>query len=165
MLGVFPIGCSEAERDSIVSQTKDDYHAVLKQWKVVEVRQKEIQIRAAMVTNGGCEETRSPSPSLSSISADSSAESSPSLSPRHISNATGQALNGGSAAQSPKRSHDSKVKSHDSKVKSHDSKVKSHDPEVQLGKSHLPLDAKGEWFVRELFNIDKDIPRCDREYW
>jgi uncharacterized protein YdaT len=151
ILGVFPVGCSESERESLVSQVKDDYQAVLKQWKVVEVRQKEIQIRAAMVTNGGCEETRSPSPSLSSISADSSAESSPSLSPRHISKATGQALNGGSAAQSPKRSHDSKVK--------------SHDPEVHVGKSHLHLDAKGEWFVRELFNIDKDIPRCDREYW
>ena len=148
---MFPVGCSEAERESLVSQAKEDYQAVLKQWKVVEVRQKEIQIRAAMVTNGGCEETRSPSPTLSSISADSSAESSPSLSPRHISNATGQALNGGSATQSPKRSHDSKVK--------------SHDPEIQLGKSHLQLDAKGEWFVRELFNIDKDIPRCDREYW
>ena len=158
VLGVFPIGCSEAERESIVSQAKEDYQAILKQWKVVEVRQKEIQIRAAMVTNGGCEETRSPSPTLSSISADSSAESSPSLSPRHISNATGQALNGGSATQSPKRSHDSKVKSHDSKMK-------SHDPETHLGKSHLQLDAKGEWFVRELFNIDKDIPRCDREYW
>ena len=158
VLGVFPVGCSEAERESIVSQAKEDYQAILKQWKVVEVRQKEIQIRAAMVTNGGCEETRSPSPTLSSISADSSAESSPSLSPRHISNATGQALNGGSATQSPKRSHDSKVKSHDSKMK-------SHDPETHLGKSHLQLDAKGEWFVRELFNIDKDIPRCDREYW
>ena len=158
VLGVFPVGCSEAERESIVSQVKEDYQAVLKQWKVVEVRQKEIQIHAAMVTNGGCEETRSPSPTLSSISADSSAESSPSLSPRHISNATGQALDGGSATHSPKRSHDSKVKSHDSKMK-------SHDPEVQLGKSHLQLDAKGEWFVRELFNIDKDIPRCDREYW
>lgn len=151
MLGVFPIGCSEAERDSILSRTREDYQALLKQWKVVEVRQKEIQIRAALVTNGGCEETRSPSPSLSSISADSSAESSPSLSPRHISNATGQAVNGGSATQSPKRSRDSRMK--------------SHDPEVHLGKPHLQLDAKGEWFVRELFNIDKDIPRCDREYW
>ena len=147
ILGVFPVGCSEAERESLASQAKDDYQAVLKQWKVVEVRQKEIQIRAAMVTNGGCEEARSPSPSLSSVSADSSAESSPSLSPRHVSNATGQPLNGGSTTHSPKRSHDSKVK--------------SHDPE----KSHFQLDAKGEWFVRELFNIDKDIPRCDREYW
>ena len=158
VLGVFPVGCSEAERESIVSQAKDDYQAVLKQWKVVEDRQKEIQIRAAMVTNGGCEETRSPSPTLSSISADSSAESSPSVSPRHISNATGQALNGGSDTQSPKRSHDSKVKSRDSPVK-------SHDPEIHVGKSHLQLDAKGEWFVRELFNIDKDIPRLDREFW
>ena len=150
VLGVFPIGCSDAERESLVSQIKEDYQAVLQQWKVVDLRQKEMQIRAALVTNG-CEETRSPSPTLSSISADSSAEPSPTPSPKHVSNATGQTLNRDNVTQSPKRSHDSRVK--------------SHDPEVQLGKPHLPLDAKGEWFVRELFNIDKDIPRCDREYW
>ena len=27
------------------------------------------------------------------------------------------------------------------------------------------LDAKGSLFIQELYNIDKDIPRCDRDYW
>lgn len=160
MLGVFPVGCSDGEKESILSQAKMDYQAVLQQWRLIEVRQKEIQIRAALVTNGCDEEIRSPSPSLSSVSAESSAGSSPSLSPKHISNATGQAVNGGtSGAPSPKRAHNPRVKSRDHGTK-------SRDPEEQLqDKPHLQLDAKGEWFVRELFNIDKDIPRCDREYW
>lgn len=149
LLGVFPVGCSESEEAAILSQATEDYQAVLKQWKVVEVRQKEIQIRAALVTNG-YEETRSPSPTLSSISAESSAEPSPTHSPS-VSSATGQPLTNDTVSTnvgSPRRSHDHKVKSHDTE-----------------DKSLLQLDAKGEWFVRELFNIDKDIPRCDREYW
>ena len=150
ILGVYPIGCSEEDRQAIMSQATEDYQAVLKQWKVVEARQKEIQIRAAFVTNG-FDERRSPSPSLSSISAESSAETSPTHSPS-VSNATGQTINGEIAPQvkgSPK--------------KSRNPKLKSHDPELET--SQLQLDAKGELFVRELFNIDKDIPRLDREYW
>ena len=39
-----------------------------------------------------------------------------------------------------------------------------HDPE-EMVISSLKLDAKGKVFVKELYNIDKDIPRCDRDYW
>ena len=146
---MLPVGCSEAERDAILTRVTEDYQVVLKKWKLVETRQKEIKIRAAMVTNG-YDETRSPSPTLSSISAESSVEVSPAHSPS-VSHATGQTINEDGASHgtsSPRRSHDNKLK--------------SHDPDMH---SHHQLDAKGEWFVRELFNIDKDIPRCDREYW
>ena len=27
------------------------------------------------------------------------------------------------------------------------------------------LDERGEKFLQDLYNIDKDIPRCDRDYW
>ncbi len=49
--------------------------------------------------------------------------------------------------------------------------------EDQDGSEHMPpiscdyiqpmesLDAKGEKFLEELYNIEKDIPRCDRDYW
>ena len=153
ILGVFPIGCSKGEREAILSQATADYQSLLKQWKAVESRQKEIQIRAAMVTNG-FEDVRSRSPSLSSVSAGSSVTSSPGHSPNPTSSthetnhATGQPIDD---SRSPKRSRDHKVK--------------SHDPEEQFEKTDLQLDAKGEWFVRELFNVDKDIPRLDREYW
>ena len=153
---MFPIGCSDREREAILSQAREDYQTVLKQWKVVESRQKEIQIRAAMVTNG-FEDVRSRSPSLSSVSAGSSVTSSPGHSPKPTSSthdtnhATGQPIDDSIAGSSP--------------VRSHDNKIKSHDPEEQFEKSHCQLDAKGEWFVRELFNVDKDIPRLDREYW
>ena len=156
LLGVFPVGCSEAEREAVLSQAEVDYCTVLKQWKVVETRQREIQIRAAMVTNG-FQESHSRSPSLSSISAGSSAPSSPDHTPNAISSthdvnhATGQTVEDSALTSSPK--------------KSHDNKIKSCDPEEQFDKSHHQLDAKGEWFVRELFNIDKDIPRLDRDYW
>ena len=152
LLGVFPVGCSGAEKEAILSQIREDYQTVLKQWKAVETRQKEIQIQAALVTNG-YEDTRSPSPTLSSISAASSAECSPIHSP-NISSATGQTI-----------SDDAALPNTGSPKKSHDHKLKSHDQGGSLNKSQLQLDAKGEWFVRELFNIDKDIPRCDREFW
>ena len=161
ILGVFPVGCSEEEKQSILSQAKEDYQIILKQWKVVETRQKEIRIRAAMVTNG-YEETRSPSPTLSSVSA-SSAETSPTRSPPSVSRATGQTI---SEDSSPHNGLSSPRRPIASPRRSHDNKLKSHDPETQVDKVHqTQLDAKGEWFIRELFNIDKDIPRCDREYW
>lgn len=152
LLGVYPVGCSGAEKEAILFQMTEEYQTVLKQWKAVEMRQKEIQIQAALVTNG-YEDTRSPSPTLSSISASSSLEPSPTHSP-NISSATGQTISDG--ALSPSTA---------SPKKSHDHKLKSHDQGEPLDKSQLQLDAKGEWFVRELFNIDKDIPRCDREFW
>ena len=152
LLGVFPVGCSGAEKEAILCQMTEDYQTVLKQWKAVEMRQKEIQIQAALVTNG-YEDTRSPSPTLSSISASSSVEPSPTHSP-NVSIATGQAI-----------SDDAVLPSTLSPKKSHDHKLKSHGQGETLDKSQLQLDAKGEWFVRELFNIDKDIPRCDREFW
>lgn len=39
-----------------------------------------------------------------------------------------------------------------------------HDPE-ELVMSSLKLDSRAKVFVKELYNIDKDIPRCDRDYW
>lgn len=38
------------------------------------------------------------------------------------------------------------------------------DPE-ELIMSSSKLDSRGKIFVKELYNIDKDIPRCDRDYW
>ncbi len=38
------------------------------------------------------------------------------------------------------------------------------DPE-ELVMSSRKLDSKGKIFIKELYNIDKDIPRCDRDYW
>ena len=40
--------------------------------------------------------------------------------------------------------------------------VMSHDP--ALVRRSPELDAKGRWFVDELVKINKDIPRCDRDY-
>lgn len=39
-----------------------------------------------------------------------------------------------------------------------------HDPE-ELVMSSRKLSSRAKVFVKELFNIDKDIPRCDRDYW
>lgn len=35
----------------------------------------------------------------------------------------------------------------------------------ELVMSSQKLDSQGKVFVKELINIDKDIPRCDRDYW
>ena len=40
----------------------------------------------------------------------------------------------------------------------------SHNPE-EVVTSSLKLDAMAKLFVKEMYNIDKDIPRCDRDYW
>ncbi len=39
-----------------------------------------------------------------------------------------------------------------------------HSPEEAV-MSSLKLDSKSKVFVKELYNIDKDVPRCDRDYW
>ena len=39
-----------------------------------------------------------------------------------------------------------------------------HNPE-ELVMSSQKLDSRARVFVKELYNIDKDIPRCDRDYW
>ena len=47
---------------------------------------------------------------------------------------------------------------------SQDSLAVTPDPEELLMTSPK-LDSHGRVFVKELYNIDKDIPRCDRDYW
>lgn len=42
--------------------------------------------------------------------------------------------------------------------------VLSPDP-IEAVMLSLKLDSKGKLFAKELYNIDKDIPRCDRDYW
>ena len=37
--------------------------------------------------------------------------------------------------------------------------------EEEEGEGETELDGKGRMFADELFKIDKDIPRCDRDYW
>lgn len=37
--------------------------------------------------------------------------------------------------------------------------------EEEEGEIIVPVDPKAQAFMDELYKIDKDIPRCDREYW
>ena len=66
--------------------------------------------------------------------------------------------------QSHDRSHD---QSHDQTCNSELSSsglLFPHDPE-ELVMSSLKLNSRDKVFVKELYTIDKDIPRCDRDYW
>ena len=72
-----------------------------------------------------------------------------------------------STYESHDRSHDSSLNQPSDKNNSRDVDsylLYPHNPE-EVVMSSLKLDSRAKVFVKELYNIDKDIPRCDRDYW
>ena len=123
---------------------------MVEEWRLVEARNKEIERKNIVVieTNGHMDGSGEVSPALSSITATPT-----DLSPLDTEDLSHD-LQNGTAADSLSL----QLESHDSLSLQSRSHVDSLIPAVKL-------DAKGQWFVQELFNIDKDVPRCDRDYW
>lgn len=135
LLGLFPLDSTPEQQEAIASRASDDYYQTLGEWRTVEARNKEIEKKRNTQTNGFLNGSGEVSPCLSSISPTPSPTGSD-----HVSN--GITANGTDSVSLESGSLNSKLLT----------------PPVKL-------DAKGQWFVQELFNIDKDIPRCDRDYW
>ena len=139
LLGVFPITSSEQGREEILSNIIRSYNESIQAWKGVEIAHRKQKF---------CAESQQSSPSLSIIS--------PPPSPRCIDDMHIPSGNGADdIAQLPKH-----LENDIEQLVSYDFSV--FECAVRSG---CELDAKGLSFIEELEAIDKDVPRCDRNYW
>lgn len=168
LLGVYPIGSTPLEREAIVAQVTHTYSNLLMAWKTVEATHKNLQMIG--------ESSGETSPELSSVSA------SPVPSPghAHTSDEEWAEPDDDTPIQSDKttpttmdeQDHLTLTRECSSETLAHNGldvdPVASHDEPPMSCDFIRPLsqlDALESLFVQELYNIDKDIPRCDRDYW
>ncbi len=142
LLGVYPATSSLDQRKDILTTITASYRELMAGWRRSEVTHRQLT-RAA-------DNSHESSPSLSSIS-----PSPPQLSPCHHGNNDTVPMATQVIAELEALGVDSDG------LSSEGIPAMSCDYIQPMAE----LDEKGEKFLQDLYNIDKDIPRCDRDYW
>ncbi len=135
LLGVFPITSTKSEKEKILSELSIKYKNFTQAWKRVENINRKQKLRT------DCEES---SPPLSIISP------SPSFYDNDDIPSQGEAENDTSPAS---------LQNEINKLAAQENGV------FDFIHPSYELDDEGQMFIKELDTIDKDIPRCDRDYW
>ena len=155
------------EREAILSDITHLYRQLMSEWRRSEVTHQEL-MRVA-------EGSRESSPTLSSVR-----PSPPTVSPLHHGNTEASPVPSSeemtpvpatpiiATPTLPDEDHFLlKLGLENGLTNGHDHVIPHEIPPMSC--DHLKpmdkLDERGLQFVQELYNIDKDIPRCDRDYW
>lgn len=138
LLGVFPVTSTETEKVEIVSKLSIKYRELTQAWKRVEMIHRKQKLSAEY--NGS-------SPSLSVISPSPSCDDDDDKNIICVQDETENV-----ASPSSLQNAIDKVF------------VQSKDV-FDFVHPNSELDEEGETFIKELETIDKDVPRCDRDYW
>lgn len=195
LLGLYPVSSTHQEREAILERVTRQYNKVLSEWRQVEATKEEIVLEAVNGHRVGSSYSREVSPTLSLISPSPRSSPDRSHDMNGLScDVTrdqpcarlddAQELNGDETHPSLRNqaepSHDQEDQSHDqtqaspspcqSPSKQSDEARRSESPLMPPGPEELvfasqKLSSQGKIFAKELFNIDKDIPRCDRDFW
>lgn len=191
LLGVYPIDSTTQERADILMQHTQAYSDLMFGWKTAELTHREIQRlefcsgeSSPALSSVSASPDNSPQHNHNGVQSD---EATPS--PNGASEATPSPNGTNEATPTPngakettpipveqgdpliiERSNGVSLKDVCGHVENGLSSdyVMSHDqPPISCDflRPSSQLDAKGSSFIQELYNIDKDIPRCDRDYW